>query len=504
MPFFVSAQNLTIAGGANVTIGPSGELTTGEITNNAGVTGLVLESEYDATLGNRTGSLIYTNAGTEPDATVEVYVEEMGWHFVSSPVGTTIADVFMPENGDPAWIAEYDVSGGPDYPWSYITSTDAPINKGQGYSYAVNYSSKADNTVSFTGTLVSQQFSSPTLNYEDTDNTNPNNFTLLGNPFSAPINVAGFDPFETSFELTIWIWDQNLNSGLGGYQWASFYNTYPNPEMNPTSVAIGQGFFIRALEPGAAIDFDPALRAHEPGVKFFKSTKEISNGVDYLLVTVSKDGKSDNGVVSFGENGTPEFENGWDVSKMLSNNGIPEIYFELDGNRYCQNHLESLRSKNEQTVDMRFIVGETGEQTIIVNLDYLYDGYVLLEDLFADKMIDLSKNNVYTFYAEKGDNPDRFKLHFKYSVTDVEDGIANAEVSSIDVYASNKAVFVTNTDNSFEQAKIAIYDMYGRTLYSNETQLSEITRIPLNVNNSYLVVHVVKGNEAYTEKVFLK
>ena len=507
IPFFGNTQNLNISSGANVTISPGGSVTTGEITNSAGVSGLVLESNFDATLGNQTGSLIYTNAATEPDATVEVYVQEQAWHFVSSPVGTTTANVFMPVNGDPVWLAEYDVSGGPDYPWNYITTTTDPINKGQGYSYAVNYSGKTDNTVSFTGKLVSQDFISAILNFEDTDNTNPNNFALLGNPFSSPIDVSLLPPVPPGtgpYELTIWIWNQNLNGGLGDYEWASFYNTYPNPEMTPTSIAIGQGFFVRALQTGATVDFDPALRVHEPAVKFFKSTEKKSDEIDYLLLTVSKDDLEDKGVVSFAENGSTDFENGWDASKMINNNGVPQIYFMEEGNRYCQDHLQSLVNKTEQIVKMGFVVGETGEQTLTANLDYFYDGYVLLEDLVADKMIDLSKNNVYTFNATKGDNPDRFRLYFKYSLTGIDEGIAGTAESSIDVYASNKAVFVTDKDNTYEPAKIAIYDMFGRTLYASETVLNEITRIPLNVNNSYLIVRVVKGNEAYTEKVFIK
>ncbi|MBN2236068.1 MAG: hypothetical protein JW729_00825 [Bacteroidales bacterium] len=81
----VTTGPLTINASASLSINATNQLTTGTITNNAGASGLVINS--DAT-GN--GSLIFT--GTAPVATVERYMEGYstdasgGWHLISSPV----------------------------------------------------------------------------------------------------------------------------------------------------------------------------------------------------------------------------------------------------------------------------------------------------------------------------------------------------------------------------------------------------------------------------------
>ena len=43
--------------------------------------------------------------------------------------------------------------------------------------------------------------------------------------------------------------------------------------------------------------------------------------------------------------------------------------------------------------------------------------------------------------------------------------------------------------------------MYGRQIYANQTRLESMIRIPVNVNNSYLVVRVTNGSNTFTEKV---
>ena len=49
-----------------------------------------------------------------------------------------------------------------------------------------------------------------------------------------------------------------------------------------------------------------------------------------------------------------------------------------------------------------------------------------------------------------------------------------------------------------------MYDLVGRQIYSNKVELGSTTRIPVNVNNTYLIVKVIKGNEVVTQKVFVQ
>ena len=122
----------------------------------------------------------------------------------------------------------------------------------------------------------------------------------------------------------------------------------------------------------------------------------------------------------------------------------------------------------------------------------------------TSEMINLNDDPVYIFSANKDDNPDRFRLHFKYSPTGIEDP-GNAEDKSVNIYSYNDAVYINNTSTGmYDRASVAIYDMYGREIYFNKTQLNNLTRIPVSVRNAYLVVKVATGEKVYTEKVFVQ
>ncbi len=83
--------------------------------------------------------------------------------------------------------------------------------------------------------------------------------------------------------------------------------------------------------------------------------------------------------------------------------------------------------------------------------------------------------------------------------------IKSAKENAVNIYAYDKAVYISNNDNStYETAKVSVYDMYGRQIYFNQMQLENVTRIPVSVSNSYLIVKVVSGNKTYNEKVFIK
>ena len=112
---------------------------------------------------------------------------------------------------------------------------------------------------------------------------------------------------------------------------------------------------------------------------------------------------------------------------------------------------------------------------------------------------------VYNFTGSKSDDAQRFRVHFALSPTGIEDPAGAAEENAVNIYAYNTAVYISNKDNgSYETADVSIYDMYGRSVYTSQTRLGNMTRIPVQVNNAYLVVRVTKGSTTYTEKVFVK
>ena len=126
----------------------------------------------------------------------------------------------------------------------------------------------------------------------------------------------------------------------------------------------------------------------------------------------------------------------------------------------------------------------------------------MLEDLFTETMHDFNSDPFYTFTASKGDDPARFVLHFNFNATGIDN--PGEEQSAVKIYAWDKAVYISNPDNDFTEATIKVYDLMGRELVSTKANLGNLTRIPVRVNNTYLVVQVIKGSNVVTEKVFVK
>ena len=161
---------------------------------------LVIESS-DTGPNFVTGSLIFDD-GT-PNATVQRYVEDGGWHFVSSAVDGIPASVFL-NPPDMVWLTELQDANN----YVYITDETEPLNRGQGYSYWIEQAVRAPKTVEFAGTLTPAA-SSESLFYDGTDDLNTY-FTLLGNPYTSTIDLNRVaDYTATGIVLTVWIWYNN-------------------------------------------------------------------------------------------------------------------------------------------------------------------------------------------------------------------------------------------------------------------------------------------------------
>jgi hypothetical protein len=307
-------------------------------------------------------------------------------------------------------------------------------------------------------------------------------------------------------EATIWIWNNGANSGNGWFEWAST-GTPTNPninpiEMDPAVIASGQAVFMRALAEGGTVTYDGSARIHMPTAKFWKNSN-AEDQVPIIQLLVTKDGWSDKAYVAFGEGGSTGFENGYDVTKMFGGELNTYVYLQEADHNYAQNYLSELNDTEERVVDVYVRPGSEGEHTFTVNMEYMPNVEVTLEDTFTGDLIEMSNDVAYTFSASPGDSEDRFKLHFVSSVTGIEN--PGAQENAVNIYAYNKAVYISSKDNSSnETVQVSIFDMYGREIYSAQTQLENNTRIPVNISNSYLVVRVTNGSNTYTEKVFVK
>ncbi|MCF6185776.1 MAG: hypothetical protein L3J56_14350, partial [Bacteroidales bacterium] len=246
-------NNITIESGASVTIDPNGYMTVaGAITNNAGNTGLVINSDDTGT-----GSLIQNTSGGV-DATVNCRLSSVGrqWHMVSSPITAAPFSVFSSstyfeynETVNDFWTGSTYDAGSAD-PWATVSGNMA-VSKGYIYN---NFAE----TLIFSGQLNDNTASSA-INISYTSANGNNSFdgwNLIGNPYTSAIDWDNAAVAHASANLddAIYIYDDNIHdytSYVGGV------STNGGTQYIPA----GQGFFVKANASGT-LNIGAAARVH--------------------------------------------------------------------------------------------------------------------------------------------------------------------------------------------------------------------------------------------------
>ena len=470
-----SYADLTIEATGSVTISPEKSLTiTGTLTNNAGTSGLVIQSTSGGT-----GSLIFPS-GT-PNATVQRYVTTTRWNMVTpSTTGVTV-QTFFDASGNDSWLTWFDESVGTDggsagAGWEYLTTLSDVVNVGQGY----NYYPSANETVEFAGNLQSADLS-PTITYT----SSTKGYNLIGNPYSSALYWDGTWSMS-NVENSIWIWNgSQYQSQPGGL--ATHY------------VPVGQGFFVRANASSPSITIPAAKRAHNTQAFLKNSENVINNDYDRLSIKAQNNSYEDNIHICFGANGSNEFDNGFDATKMFGLNEAPQLYIVEQELKQSYDYLPLLTEGENRTVAMSYIPGASGQQQLIADLTYLPETHVTLEDLQTSTIQNLNENPVYVFNGTKDDEANRFLLHFAWS----PDGIADEFVQKTDVYIYSYEKDVYIQSEVYSQGEITVCDMLGRIIYKNKYHNNR-EKIRLNINNSFVVVRVVTQQGVKSEKVYIR
>lgn len=455
-----------------------------------GTGSILIESD-----GTGTGEMIASNS---PTATVQRYIDsptDANWHQIGIPVNNATAAAIYQDHSPDVWLQKWHFYETPIQTWQYITDETTALDERVGYmvtgdgSFTISWNGPIDNdgyTISIPGGLV-----------------NDNDHGILGNPFPCSYKVfnAGQD-MPTNLYDGIWVWDPALSTPAYTFFQAGTGGT------NPGVVSSGQSFFVQVESGSSATSFtcNPANRQFSDGNIFLKKGAvpgwEDDFGIGtYAMFKVMDGTTKDVGFVNFGEMGTRGFEDGYDGFKKFGFKNTPQLYFVEDELQLSIEYLKTLEEAEEQIVAMNFEPGISGEHVVAANLRSIPDTKVTLEDLFTGKLHIFNNAEEYTFTAIKGDNPERFLVHFLYSPTGIEDPYEeNTNISTI--YTYGKSVYITS--DRVGLATVNIYDLTGREIHSENVMLDGLIRIPVMSDNNYLIVKVLQENTITTEKVFVK
>ncbi|MEI6143220.1 MAG: choice-of-anchor Q domain-containing protein, partial [Mariniphaga sp.] len=286
--------DLTIQLGAVVTIDAGKALSvSGNLTNSAGTTGMVIKSDATGTgslkiLGSVLGS-----------ATVERIMEPAKWHIVSAPAIEDLSTFLTRNIAIPASSLNATILGMKDYnttinSWngSYTTSTSGSMVVGKGYLVRTEVLASEPTILDFKGTLYAGN-KNVTVSLSGS-----NGWNCIGNPYTSAIKLSdgtedasGLDNFldvnnanidVTSFGAYIY----TTSGSAGGYEVIN----YATAESDRYA-ALGQGFFVKAKTDGSAISFKPAMQFHKTLAEApYKSAENPRSSIKL---------KVDNGIANF-------------------------------------------------------------------------------------------------------------------------------------------------------------------------------------------------------------
>ncbi|MEI8047237.1 MAG: LamG-like jellyroll fold domain-containing protein [Bacteroidota bacterium] len=481
--------DLTIDAAASLVVAPTSHLSvTGNLLNNAGNTGLQLQSDDLAT-----ASLINNTANL--DATVERYIPKYvgnaGWHFLSSPVAAQNIRPGFVNNGTPSVDNDFYKFSEPDYLWINTKLESGEWNPAfedafvLGKGYLVAY--KTDITKSFVGKLNAGNFtfngtSNPALTYSATGE----GWNLLGNPFPSALDWDDFT--KTNINGSAYVYD----GAAGQYiSWNGTTGSLANGIIPPMN-----GFFVKTAT-GASLTIPFSSRKHT-SINFYKDKTFVEN---LLVLEVAGNGFSDKTYIHFREDATAGLDNEFDAFKLFGIGEAPQLYTSVDEEMLSINSLPFM--DDEIAIPLNLKVGKEDKYEISVDENTLLETVGMsLKDLTTGIVYDLHNQTSINVNHSPVNPCERFLLLLNRttSANEILD-----ETDGIEIYSNNQHIFIKSKKQ--ESTQVSVYTMLGQTLLSKTfTGLGngQAFQIDFTGKTGFYLVKVKTNNGTKSEKIYIK
>jgi len=271
---------------------------------------------------------------------------------------------------------------------------------------------------------------------------------------------------------------------------------------------MGQAFFVRAQNNSPSITIPANARSVHTKRDYYKGSNREQDSTEYLvehvMIYVQNNMHTDEVWISFSETGTYDFDNGWDVSKVSNTNRSVNIYIPKETRNQCLEHLPALLPDEERIVEMSFETTVDGEHTLAIDMTYLPNTHVTLKDTKYNQTQDMKYDSTYSFVAFTDDDPNRFRIHFNKTTTGIEFQEFDSKTDqSVQIYSHDKNIYIKKEDVN-SSGYVMVYDLYGREVLTKPLEYNSLMKIPVHLNNTYLIVKVISNNKVVTSKVYIR
>jgi hypothetical protein len=473
-------RNLTIKPGALLTV-PAGKTLSvnGTLTNEAGINGLVLESDASGP-----SSLLHQTDGVP--ASVESYFIDLNeYYLVSSPISNATANVFF---GD--YLAYWDeVTGN----WMNIYDETTALAIGGGYSLKkVN-----DHTATYQGLLNNGEETVSGLTRTSGDYAGWN---LLGNPYPSVLDADGLSYSNLDASVSVY-----PHSGSSGYL---AYSLGTGGSDEARYIQPGQGFMVRVSEgqTSGSLTFTNDARTHT-GLGLFDKTHQTRASQNHSLLKIEITGASttkDEAYIGFREGATHYFDSYYDVRKLFGASVNPHVFSYINLEEDEQAAINAIPSPSEgDVIHLGTKIGLAGDYELkfsgLSSFESQYE--FLLRDKKTDQLYQLELDSLISFSYENGDPINRFDLYFDLSTQ--TDALKEEVQNPYSVYSSNDRIIIQSEKLAETTTTAYVYNMLGQ-LVAEKTLTGHLEIIEVESPFAYYLVHIKNNEEEYHFKTLIK
>mgnify|MGYP001810278639 CR=1 FL=1 len=459
----------------------------GEITNNAGVDGILLKSS--STEAN--GSLIFHNDPGNPVLASVQLTSKAGyvnpnykWQYIGIPFTSLVN---LPTFYG-AYVRKYNEAGTnagtlPTNRWIQLAAytTMLPV---EGYevcqkTYAVPY------TYHMSGQLINSTVNR-SLAY--TSGAQAPGQHIISNPYTAAIDITQID-FGANMDNAVYLYstgsyaDYLANNGIEGSNPGQYLAVPVNLAGSgglPGQISSMQGFLVKtSANTSISIPYSSVIQKNTLPMRAKKTTERA-----FLKINLNGALAGDVMWIFHEPSTTRAYDNGWDGTKYAGDTGNPLIYASEATGNFQINTVPDLNETN-----ITFKSGDELNYTLTFTNENLALNYnaLFLFDTMTSQVIDILQSGTqYTFTASatRTNMSNRFKI---LTYNPLDNPIA---APGVKYYTFNKQLIIENSTN--QNGTIVVYNTYGK----------ECLRVPFTAQ-SVLKKSVVLPRGGYTTKLLI-
>jgi hypothetical protein len=328
-------------------------------------------------------------------------------------------------------------------------------------------------------------------------------FNLVGNPYPSGVSCASLVTANTDISGALYFWDDDLSGGTNYsntdyavWNGTGSLGTGSGSAGAPNGIiSTGQGFKVKAISPGAVLNFTNSMRVTNTS-QFFRMSGEESR----LYFSIEGNNYFNQILIGILNDATDGVDRLYDATKMRGNH-LLSLAAQQDEEEFCI--MAFPPPSVEKVIPLTVVAAENGTYTFTANtMENFNTEEVYFVDTRSGIEIQLEEGTEIPVSIKAGEFTDRFYLNFR-AITDIEEHTEDELL----VYSSNGTLHLLDRSGKSSSINLQVLDLGGRIVYSNANEVLSggVANVPLQHIASGIYIATVLDKETYSSnKVFIR